>query len=182
MILGASAVAQMIQAIACLMLGVLGGALWLFLDKVPMIKILRIFSDIVLCLSLTVAFIACIQRLNKGEILMFHPACVLFGFLAIWKLLPKLVPYLTPDLAPKLFVSKGKVKKFFLATLATVKSKLGKHHEIVSRFFNSLITKLAPLFKNLSRFRIRKKGSPHDSIPRNYTEFVDERKAAKHST
>jgi hypothetical protein len=125
-ILGASAISQLIQAAVCFALGAACGALWLFLDKVPMIKILRIASDMLLCLIFTACLLVILQFLNRGEVLIFHPAVALFGFFAARKILPRFVPYLLPSPAPKIYVSKGVLKKRIEKIQGAAKGALDK--------------------------------------------------------
>lgn len=176
MILGASAISQIVQALVCLILGAFGAALWLFLDKVPMIKPLRILSDTLLILAITIAFIACIQRLNKGEILMFQPISILVGFYLVWKFLPKLIPYLTPSLSPKLFVSKGKVRKLFKKLFDGVNAKFAKLKVVFAQFFGKIKSKFQVLYKNTrKRTRHSKNELPPQKEFYKGTDFVDER-------
>ncbi|MDD4839571.1 MAG: hypothetical protein PHE93_02730 [Clostridia bacterium] len=111
MIIGASAIAQIIQAISCVAIGFLGGAIWLMIEQLPMVKVLRAIADAVLCLAITCAFLFVIQNLNKGEILIFHPLSVLAGFFFAWKLFPRLVPKFASPQTPKVFVSKRTQKR-----------------------------------------------------------------------
>lgn len=169
MILGASAYMQVLQALACFAVGLVCAFLWLFVDKVPLIKLLRFVSDTVLVVLAAVAMLCLLQLMNKGELLFFHPLSLLFGFFASWTTVPKIFPKLKPSIEPKLFKSKGKVKKFFIKVATALNNATLKLSNKTKSAFKNTTLRLKDKAKLLidKLPNIKRENSPKKSDAKN---------------